>query len=309
MAKIRDLNPAIINRNFCGGFSRFDEFLNLLLNAVKIKAKEGTPPLKANIENFIKRSLFNNGAVGYDKVTERFYFVDGFGVNDYGDPLRLNLYSENLKTKITRSAYYDDDADGAYIIYALPSKNGFTMADVIRDASNFIDACNVAIAQNLEACKTPYIVVCKNKDLQLSFETALKQKQDGQAVILVSEELGEGVKAVNISVEYLADRFKDMAVWATDQLFNKFGIMTANDDKRERVQSAEVNATIGQATDYIYLLIDTFNAQTETYGIPYEMVLNGSLEEIYLKDDNKDESDANGDVSTFDVNEAESGKV
>ena len=73
--------------------------------------------------------------------------------------------------------------------------------------------------------------------------------------------------------------------------------MTNSIEKRERVQSAEVNATIGQATDYIYLLIDTFTKQCETYGLDFEMVLNGSLEEIYVdangdgKADNQDDQD------------------
>ena len=63
------------------------------------------------------------------------------------------------------------------------------------------------------------------------------------------------------------------------------GVLTANTDKKERVQSAEVNANLGQASDYIYLLIDTFNKQCDTYGLDFQMVYNGSMEEIYLNND------------------------
>ena len=147
--------------------------------------------------------------------------------------------------------------------------------------------CDIAMRQNLDACKTPYIVVCKNKDLQLSFQHALQQKILGQAVILVSEELGEGLKAVNISAEYLVDQFAQARDHESEKLLNKLGIITGV-DKAERVQSAEINATLNQATDYIYLLIDTFNKQMKAYNIGYEMKLNESLEEIYLKD-KKDE--------------------
>ena len=69
--------------------------------------------------------------------------------------------------------------------------------------------------------------------------------------------------------------------------------MTANINKKERVQSAEVNATIGQATDYIYMLIDTFNKQMDAYALPFKMELNGALEEIYLNDNEVDDFDVN----------------
>ena len=76
-----------------------------------------------------------------------------------------------------------------------------------------------------------------------------------------------------------------------DILLNKLGIVTGNDDKKERVQSAEVNATITQASDYVYMIIDTFNKQMITYGIDAKMVFNGSMEEIYLdgEGDNSEE--------------------
>ena len=50
----------------------------------------------------------------------------------------------------------------------------------------------------------------------------------------------------------------------------------------------------------IYLLIDTFNKQCEYYGLPFKMDFNGSMEEIYLNDDeNEDE------INDVDVNDVE----
>ena len=65
--------------------------------------------------------------------------------------------------------------------------------------------------------------------------------------------------------------------------------MSANINKRERVQVGEVNATVGQCEDYIYLMIDTFNKQMDTYGLPFKMRLNGSLESLY--DNSPDEQE------------------
>ena len=98
---------------------------------------------------------------------------------------------------------------------------------------------------------------------------------------MVSENLGDALKSVDTSVNYVADRILTIRDAERDRLLNKLGIMSANINKRERVQVGEVNATVGQCEDYIYLMIDTFNKQMETYGLPFEMRLNGSLEALY----------------------------
>ena len=299
--KVRDLNPERRARPY-GTFSRYSEYMNLLLNAVKIVEKGSGTPLPFVIENFVKRALFENGACGYDKITKQWYYVFGEGLDDYGKPTQLVLVTANGKA-FTRKAYYDGDEDGAYEILGLPMPN-LTIGAIIQETTDFMQNCDVAMRQNLEACKTPYIVVCRDEDLRLSFETALQQKQSGQAALVVSSELGEGLKAISINTNYLVDKFREARDGERDTLLNKFGILTSNDSKKERVQSAEVNATLGQATDYIYLLIDTFNKQMETYAMPYEMVFNGSMEEIYLNGDGSADTNPADDT---DVNDVEKG--
>ena len=294
--KIKDLNPiSICHAN--GVYSRFEEYFNLLMNAVKVVSAQGEASINYEEETFLKRGLFENGSMGYDKITKKWYYVYGLGLNDDGDPTELCFVTANGKT-FTRPAYYDNKEDGAYKVDALPIN--MSMSQMIKATTDFMINCEMAMAQNLEACKTPYIVVCKNENLRLSFETALQQKQTGQAVVVVSEELGDGLKAVDIGVTYLVDRFAEARDTERDTLLTKLGILTANIDKKERVQSAEVNATLGQASDYIYMLIDNFNKQCDSYGLPYKMLFNGSMEEIYLND-----NDGDGDI---DVNDIEKGQ-
>lgn len=294
--KIKDLNPISICRAN-GVYSRFEEYFNLLMNAVKVVSAQGEASINYEEETFLKRGLFENGSMGYDKITKKWYYVYGLGLNDDGDPTELCFVTANGKT-FTRPAYYDNKDDGAYKVDALPIN--MSMSKMIKATTDFMINCEMAMTQNLEACKTPYIVVCKNENLRLSFETALQQKQTGQAVVVVSEELGDGLKAVDIGVTYLVDRFAEARDTERDTLLTKLGILTANIDKKERVQSAEVNATLGQASDYIYMLIDNFNKQCDSYGLPYKMVFNGSMEEIYLND-----NDGDGDI---DVNDIEKGQ-
>ena len=291
--KIRDLNP--YGAQPCAVYSRFEEYLNLLLNAVKITKKNGDQ-INYVEERFIKRGLFTLGNMGYDKITNKWFFVYGEGVNDLGNPNTLIFITANGRRAFTRVATYEDTADGAYIINALPTN--MSMAELIRATTDFMANCDLAMRQNLDACKTPYIVVCKNEDLRYSIEASLERKQHGQAVLVVSEDLGEGLKSIDVGVNFLVDKFAEARDTERDHLLTKLGIMTGNIDKKERVQSAEVNVTLGQATDYIYMLIDTFNKQCDTYGLDYLMAYNGSMEEIYI-DDNADK------INDVDVNNVE----
>lgn len=294
--KIKDLNP-VSTCKANGVYSRFDEYFNLLMNAVKVVSAQGEEAINYETETFLKRGLFENGAMGYDKLTKQWYYIYGQGLNEFGNPTSLIFVTANGKT-FERKAYYENEEDGAYKVDALPIN--MSMSQLIKATTDFMTNCEVAMTQNLDACKTPYIVVCKDEKLRLSFETALQQKQTGQAVVVVSEDLGDGLKAVDIGVTYLVDKFAEARDTERDTLLNKLGILTANTDKKERVQSAEVNASLGQASDYIYMLIDNFNKQCDSYGIPYKMVFNGSMEEIYLQD-----VDGDGDI---DVNDIEKGQ-
>lgn len=282
--KIRDL--IAVGKFPHGVYSRYDEYVNVLCNQIAIYEKGTDNLIPYEQETFAKRALIESGAVGYDNITKRWYFVFGEDVNEYGNPVYLTLVTAN-GVSMYRTADYEPNEDGAYKINALPL-GGTCLGALIEEATDFMTNCDIAMRQNLEACKTPYIVVCKDEDLRLSYESAIQAKQTGQAVLLVSADLGEGLKAVDITTQYLVDKFGMARDRERDILLTKLGILTANDDKRERVQSSEVNATLGEASDYIYLLIDTFNKQMDTYGLPFEMRYNGSMEEIYLNNEEND---------------------
>ena len=71
-----------------------------------------------------------------------------------------------------------------------------------------------------------------------------------------------------------------------NEFLSRLGIMTANTMKRERVQTAEVNAGMGEAVDLIYTVIDFWNKQAESYGLEkYKMTYNGVSEEYYEPED------------------------
>lgn len=248
------------------------EYLNLLANAVTI---EGIDYKKAR---YAIKLLINEGAVGYDAITERFYKVSGIGKDEEGDPIRAFFYAQNNK-KFTRTLSYEPKEDGAFYIRSLPYGE-ITFSEIVERSGDFISLCDTALIQNLKACMTPYIVAVKDKDTLLSVRQALQQKQDGQAVLIVSEGLSDALQATKIGVEFLADRFVELREGERERLLKKMGIVT-DITKGERVQTSEVDANVCQASDYIYMMIDTFNKQCEQFGLPFKMKANGTFEELY----------------------------
>ena len=254
-----------------------EEYLNLLANAVSI---EGTDYKKAR---YAIKLLIDEGVVGYDAITDRFYKVSGIGIDEEGDPIRARFYTCTSKN-FTRTLSYEPKEDGAFYIRALPYGE-VTFRQIVERSGRFISLCARALVQNLEASMTPYIVAVKDKDTLLSVRQALQQKQDGQAVLIVSEGLSDALQATKIGVEFLADRFVELREGERDRLLKKLGIVT-DITKGERVQTSEVNANVCQASDYIYMMIDTFNKQCEQYGLTrYKMVSNGTFEELYVDDE------------------------
>lgn len=264
-----------------GGVSRplytTAEYLNLLANAVTI---EGLDYKKAR---YVIKLLIDEGAVGYDSITDRFYKISEIGKDEEGDPIKGMFYAQNNK-KFTRNLSYEPKEDGAYYIRALPYGE-ITLREIVERSCEFIGLCDTALIQNLKASMTPYIVAVKDKDTLLSVRHALQQKEDGQAVLIVSEGLSDALQATKIGVEFLGDKFVQLKDGEVNRLLKKIGIVT-DVVKGERVQTSEVNANVCQASDYIYMMIDTFNKQCEQYGLTrYKMVSNGTFEELYVDDE------------------------
>jgi hypothetical protein len=275
--KIKDLSPCFEKSGV--KYSAFSEIQNLLANAIKISNVDFTT------EAIIKRYLFD-GYVGYDKIRGVWCNVYGAGINKQGNPTQLIFVYENGET-FTRPAYYEPNDFGAYIIKATPLP--FSFNNMINYTTNVMQECDKTIIQNLEAIRAPFIAVLKNEELKLSLEHAIEQKQDGKPVVLVSPELGDAMQGIEIKTNYVVDKIASFKYDERDRLLNKIGIMSANTDKRERVQVGEVNATLNQCTDYIYLLIDTFNQQMKDYNLPFKMSFNGALEELYLQNEKVEE--------------------
>lgn len=130
-----------------------------------------------------------------------------------------------------------------------------------------------AIKRNLSASVAPWIIGAAKEQKQ-ELEDAIQAVNDGQPAI-VSTDVYNALAASDISQQYICDRLHDLraAVWA--EMLKDVGIVAASNYKRERVQTAEVNASAGESIDSIYIMIDQVNADAEYYGAPLRLKYNG----------------------------------
>ena len=278
MAKIRDLPGCCDNEevNFSPARikSEYEYFKSLLFNTFKI-----TNVTYAQ-EQRIKNLLISNNYVGYDKLLNIWTTVAAREpFNNENLPLSGDFYIPSLAKTITRVLTYAPAKNGSYRLQGLPGDISFS--EIIKSSCDLIKECDEAIIQNLRATKTPEIIVTDDPKTRLSILHAIKQQQNGSPVVIVSAQLREAIKGIPLNTPYIVDRLYTFRQQVRDALYNKLAIMTANIDKRERVQATEVNAVVGQCEDNIYMFLDNLNRQCESYGLSQRFLINNSLEELY----------------------------
>lgn len=278
MAKIKDLGGNCKTDKGIDCFppfpvlNEYEEFKGILKNALSISETTWEE------QNRILDLLIENNRVGYDTVTDYWGEAAGLDFNKYRNPVWLEfIYPQG--TPIKRRASYEPNPDGSYLIRGIPSDISF--GKIIKAATDVIELCDNVIMQNLAANKTPEIVVVPDADTRLSVLQAIQQKQQGAPAIVVSDKILDALKGVPLNTPFIVNEVYTFRQQVRDNLINKLGTMSANINKRERVQVGEVNATVGQCEDYIYMLIDNFNRQMESFGLKPRISLNNSLEELY----------------------------
>lgn len=265
----------------------FEEIYSLLLNAVKI---ENLPFVK---HTFVKKALFERGQVGYLRSGDVWTYVTGNGINGYSFPPSGVFASAT--GEVTRGEISYEPNGERYLILA--NELAYPLVSAIAAVCDTIATLDVGIRQNAKAVRIPRVVVVDDsiaddvEAVKLSLEYANDQIEDGVPVIKVNSTLGKALTDVRLDVELIADRLLLVKQEIRNEFLTRLGILTANTNKRERVQVGEVNARVGECVDSIYTIIDCFNAQMTSYALPFKMTLNGVLEAYFAPEDDEEESD------------------
>ena len=135
---------------------------------------------------------------------------------------------------------------------------------------------DMSIKQNLDAIKIMSVIEVPDKATMLSFSNLENARELGASVLFVNKGVNVkgNVTSVQTGAQYFVDKLQEARTQILNETFQTLGIGTMNTYKKERVQSAEVEASNFYTIDSINTLIDTFNYDAEYGGLDIRLVPN-----------------------------------
>lgn len=232
-------------------------------------------------KRYLIEVLLNKGKIAYDLETGLYLPCNGVGVDIYGLPQEYILVGYNGYT-INRKA-------SEVVILRSNDLSTPLMPYMAQQARKIVDY-DMAIEQNLEACKTMVIAEVDGKEQMLSLVNEFENRRIGSVVCYVNKNniRGSSLSVQSTGATYLVDKLQEARMNVLNETLTRIGVASANIDKRERVQAAEINASMSYAVDNIRTLIDTFNYDAKVGNIDIKLEPNNSLIELYNNSINED---------------------
>lgn len=257
---------------------RFSTFFH---NAVKIETNE----FKDLPKRYLLETLMNKGAIAFDRSLRLFLPFTQSGVDIYGLPTQYTLIGMNGFNKLCTP-------DEVVILRANDLRVPLQIY-LEQQASKLADI-DMAIEQNLNAIRTMSLVEVPDKATMLSFSNLESAREIGASVVFVnkSANIQGNIKVSQTGAEYLIDKLQEARREILNETFQTLGIGTMNTYKKERVQSAEVEASNFYTIDSINTLIDTFNYDADFGDIDIHLVPNTivtSVIDMDMEEDPKEE--------------------
>ena len=190
--------------------------------------------------------------IRYGKVM--FYHDSNYGVmclpcsgtgeiNVYGEPTQLNVFGANGYNKVV------DDEEGIIIRNNALGTNDFNDLETFAYRLNEIE---LTMDLNLNAQKTPYIILCDEKE-RLTFKNILLQVRKFKYAIFGAKRLNpQSIDVLNTKADYLIDKLQNQKRELMNELLTFLGINNHNVQKSERLLVDEVNAN----NDFILVNLD-----------------------------------------------------
>ena len=254
-----------------------DELMAMACNMVAINGLPQNIPA-----DFVKRALLERGIVAFVRAENEIsaYECSGTdGIDIYGYPRAYYLTPKNGGSFVVPANY-----DGLAVVRA--NAVMYPIYDAVLFAAGKIAECEVAISANLLHCQTTDFVET-DEETAISIKTAIRQRNLGAPVVYTRKNIADAIRecstsAIHLTGDYIADKIMDLRDRYMQSVLAKLGTLTANRYKKERVQSAEVNAGVGEVLDYLYTLCDHYNADVfGTFMSDTEMTINTTVEDLY----------------------------
>lgn len=259
---------------------RFSTFFH---NAVKIETNE----FKDLPKRYLLETLMNKGAIAFDRSLRLFLPFTESGVDIYGLPTQYQLIGMN--------GFHKNCTPDEVVILRANDLRVPLHIYLEQQASKLADI-DMAIEQNLNAIRTMSLVEVPDKATMLSFSNLESAREIGASVVFVnkSANIQGNIKVSQTGAEYLIDKLQEARREILNETFQTLGIGTMNTYKKERVQSAEVEASNFYTIDSINTLIDTFNYDADFGDIDIHLIPNTivtSVIDMDMEEDPKEESE------------------
>ena len=193
-------------------------------------------------EKWIEKYLFEDGkCIFFDDKTKG-YMVAKLGVkgklNNYDEPTKVfgygtNFRSDTLDNNINSIIIRNNDdmipTRKTIMLYA------YKLANIDR-----------AIDNNVELQKMPFIITCNEKQKN-TFKILMNKRKNNEVVIFGDEKLDlDDIHVLPTQIPIVFDKLQiqKMNIW--NEVYTFLGVNNANNDKRERLITSEVNANNGQ---------------------------------------------------------------
>lgn len=219
----------------------FNRFYNLALNRFTWKnLPEGLTSRK------MEEMLVENGKVFFYRNDEGVLVcLPCFGTGYY------NIYNEPLSYNVIGNKYNDvvDTEKGVVIRNNARETND---RDDIMLFAERINEVELTMDLNLDGQKTPYIILCDEKE-RLTFKNIIKQVRKYKRAIFGTKNLSiNNITTLDTKSEYLLDKLQMHKKELMNELLTFLGINNNDVQKRERVVVDEVNAN----NEFILVNID-----------------------------------------------------
>lgn len=225
-------------------------------------------------KRYLVKTLLTKGMIAYDHETDLWLPANPVDIlSAYGLPVEYELYGYD--GLLIRRNWYEVD------ILRLNDLEAPLAPYIAQQAERLADF-DLAIAQNLEACKTMTYVEFQDEGQLLSVVNASEARRVGASVAYVRKQNMQGVetKCMSSGATFLVREMQDARKNILNETLARLGVSTANTDKRETVQAAEVVGAQGMALDALFTFVNTFNHDAAVAGLAIRANANTSVVDL-----------------------------
>ena len=199
----------------------------------------------------------------------------GKGIDVYGLPREWQLFGAN--------GYTINRKPNEIVVCRLNDLSA-PLIPFLERQSNKLTNIDSALEQNLDAIRTMTIAEVTDETQLLSLVNEYEARRVGATVVYKNKNMmnpgDNGLKVSSTGAQYLVDKLAEYRNQVFNETLARIGTISANTDKRERVQGLEVMSAQGFAIDSLYIICDTFNHDAEVGGLDIRLAPNTSLQEI-----------------------------